>query len=205
MIHTGPVVAPNEDGRLELFITADDRTAWHCRQRHAGGWSDWKSLGRPGSGAADVAAGAHADGRLVLFATTWSVEQPHTPDAETRYANGLFHREQTTPGGGWSDWDTESFNIPPDEHGVLATVQTPALALNADGRLELFTPMESHTSLYRLGQSRPSGSEWEPQRVDLQPRPIRCSPRTGPSRTGLPAATILVSTAEQARPVVPSR
>ena len=180
VIHTGPVVARNKDGRLELFITADDRTAWHCWQRHAGGWSDWESLGRPGSGAADVAAGAHADGRLVLFATTWSVEQPHPAGAEIRYANGLFHREQTTPGGGWSDWDMESFDIPPDEHGVLVTVQSPALALNADGRLELFAPMESHTGLYRLSQSRPSGSGWEPQRVDLQPPPHQVLTADGP-------------------------
>jgi hypothetical protein len=38
------------------------------------------------------------DGRLVLFATTWSVAQPHTPGSEIRYANGLFHPGADNPG-----------------------------------------------------------------------------------------------------------
>ena len=58
-----------------------------------------------------------------------------------------------------------------DEHGVHVTLEHPALALNAEKRLELFTAIARTTDLYRLSQTTPSGSHWRGQRVHLQAPP----------------------------------
>jgi hypothetical protein len=62
----------------------------------------------------------NADGRLELFI-------PAGP--------GVWHIWQTTPNGDWSDW----FNQLPDmPNGPVPVGGSPALAPNADGRLEMF-------------------------------------------------------------------
>ncbi|MER6394872.1 hypothetical protein ABT263_02260 [Kitasatospora sp. NPDC001603] len=44
-----PVVAPNADGRLEVFAPFTGGSIRHIRQVTAGStaWSDWQSLGSP--------------------------------------------------------------------------------------------------------------------------------------------------------------
>jgi hypothetical protein len=160
-----PVVARNKDGRLELFVHVDGGV-WHSWQVHEHGWSAWELMGAPPHPVSELAVGAHADGRLVLFARTR--EEPSAPGIAPASSNRLYHREQT-PGGSWSDW--EEFPMTAEEHGVHVTLEHPALALNAEKRLELFTVIAGTTDLYWLSQTRPSGSQWRAQRVHLQAPP----------------------------------
>jgi hypothetical protein len=123
-------------------------------------------MGAPPHPVSELAVGAHADGRLVLFARTR--EEPSAPGIAPAGSNRLYHREQT-PGSSWSDW--EEFPMTAEEHGVHVTLEHPALALNAEKRLELFTVIAGTTDLYWLSQTRPSGSQWRAQRVHLQAPP----------------------------------
>lgn len=71
-INGPPAVGQNKDGRLELFVTADDGAIWHRRQDPAapGGWSGWvkldRPLDRPGVKFIEVSAVARPNGPLVL-------------------------------------------------------------------------------------------------------------------------------------------
>src|SRR5919202_1377858 len=59
-------VGQNADGRLELFVPDLNGGAWHSWQASPGGsWGSWDSLG---GGPTSPAVGAHAGGRLELFA-----------------------------------------------------------------------------------------------------------------------------------------
>jgi hypothetical protein len=164
------VVARNKDGRLELFAQASDHEVWHCWQRREGGWSPWKPLGAPVGGAWDLAVGAHADGRLVLFATAGA---PHPPGGSPPHTE-LWWREQAISGG-WSDWMSIGV-VPAEDHRFI---RRPTMALNADGRLELFGTAGKGSvgsvGLYWLRQTSPSGGDWEGDWVDLQspPPPVR--------------------------------
>ena len=160
-----PVVARNKHARLELFAVGGEGV-WHSWQVSLGGWSAWVLMGAPPHSAIELAVGAHADGRLVLFTTTH--EAPFALGSGPAFSNKLYHRDQT-PGGSWSDWEESPMTA--DEHGVHVTLEHPALALNAEKRLELFTAIARTTDLYRLSQTTPSGSQWRGQRVHLQAPP----------------------------------
>jgi hypothetical protein len=95
------VVGSNADGRLELFVSTndgineDDHDVWHVWQTAPNnGWSGWQSLGSPGGGVSGQGAyltvGTSNDGRLELFATAND--------------GNLWHRWQTAPNNGWSQW-----------------------------------------------------------------------------------------------------
>ncbi len=95
----GPAVAASADGRLELFVVAEDGELWHKWQTApSNGWSNWASHGRPpaapGKPPVDVlgvpAIAPSADGRLELFVVGSD--------------NALWHSWQTAPGNGWSRW-----------------------------------------------------------------------------------------------------
>ena len=127
-----PTVGQNADGKLEVFVV-DPNNELYCRwQKTAGNnsqWNDegWVPLGGPLLD--DPVVVRNIDGRLELFAV---------------FGNNrtLCHRWQTTrvidkntgkytDRWNWSDgWDPLG--------GYWSARNTPAVALNADGRLEVF-------------------------------------------------------------------
>ena len=177
VITSAPVAAQNKDGRLEVFIIAGDHGVWHCQERPEGDWSPLvpmdQAVGATSEGLVEVAAGSHADGRLVLFANAVK-EMPSDPEFPPHWGTLLYCREQTTPGGHWSDW--ERVDVPYDEHGGDLILQSLALSMNADGKLELFAAIKDTTSLCRFRQSSTSGSDWVSERVGLTPPPSPPAP-----------------------------
>jgi hypothetical protein len=140
-----PVVAPNSQGRLELLAVADDKALWHIWQiAPNGGWSSWVSHGKPPAGAFNIgspAMAASADGRLELFLCGEDQQ--------------LWHIWQVAPSGGWSSWTSHGHppsTNPPFPTGVW---NTPALALNSAGRLELFVA-GTNTQLWHIWQTAPN-------------------------------------------------
>jgi hypothetical protein len=124
-----PQVAASGDGRLELFVFGIDGSLWHLWQTAwSNGWSGWDARGAGGSWPAALAPSG--DGRLELFVA----------------GNGLQHAWQTAWSNGWSQWI--SHGSPPDPSGI--GFFAPAIAANADGRLELFV---ASGSLWRLEQT----------------------------------------------------
>ncbi len=81
----------------------------------------------------------NADGRLEVFAVT------PTFDA-------IYHRWQTAPSNGWSNW--AQFGGP--------TGGVPVVAQNADGRLEVFALSPGGSGIYHRWQTAPSNgrSNW---------------------------------------------
>jgi hypothetical protein len=156
-------VAPNADGRLEVFCvgqnTAGDDTAlWHLWQTApSNGWSEWSSFGNPPPGFGGVwgtsrlwyspVVAPNADGRLDLFGVGVDLQR-------TFEGGALWHQWQTAPGNGWSDWS--SLGTP----GVNL-LGTMAIAANADGRLDFFAPSVDG-ALWHLWQTAPSNgwSDW---------------------------------------------
>jgi hypothetical protein len=91
--------------------------------------------------ASGAAVGRNADGRLEVFAVA---------------AGGMIsHAWQTAPNGGWSGWANTG--------GPAAgfTNDSPAVATNADGRLEVYA-VGSDRDLYHVWQTAPNGgwSSW---------------------------------------------
>ena len=116
----GPGIAPNADGRLELFVANGElwrleQTAWSS----SNGWSAWLPHGAPSGSfvVGPVTAGRTADGRVEVFVVD--------------SAGNLWNIRQTAVAGPWSDWN--SFG---SAGGGLD--DRPTLAPNADGRLTLF-------------------------------------------------------------------
>jgi ABC-type polysaccharide/polyol phosphate transport system ATPase subunit/acylphosphatase len=129
---TGPVVARNADGRLEVFARGTDNALWHIRQTSPNnGWSGWSSLGRALT--TDPVVARNADGRLEVF-----VRGTDT---------ALWHIWQTSPNNGWSDWNFLK--------GVLTS--KPVVARNADGRLEVFM-RGTDNALWHKWQTSPKHS-----------------------------------------------
>ena len=110
---TEPVVAANNDGRLEAFARGTDNALWHCWQMTPGGtWSGWASRG--GVITSVPCVSPNADGRLEVFA---------------RGTDGaLWHIWQTVPNGSWSGWASLG--------GVITS--DPTATCSADGRIEVF-------------------------------------------------------------------
>jgi hypothetical protein len=109
-------------------------------------WDGWESLGGQLDGGAP-AVGINADGRLEVFASIYGASTTE-----------LGHIWQSTPGGGWSSW--ASFGSPPPEF-----LGFPAVATNADGRLEAFVRvgLMSSGSLWHIWQTAPNNgwSAWD--------------------------------------------
>jgi hypothetical protein len=131
-------VERNEDGRLLVSVVAS-REAWFISQTSANnGWGQWQPLGKPAGsgGTVSLEATRNSDGRLQLFAIT--------------YANRLASRQQTTPNGDWSEWDTD---FPHDDRLPFRSF---AIGQNEDGRLELITELSGILAL--VTQSEPGGA-----------------------------------------------
>jgi hypothetical protein len=92
-----PSVARNADGRLEVFMGANDGGVGHKWETAVGGtWSGWTSEGSPGGGLRGYAPclARNGDGRLEVFCVAG-------PDAS------LWHKWQTRASNGWSAWATQ--------------------------------------------------------------------------------------------------
>ena len=145
------VLAQNTDGRLEVAVPAnndvgDQRAVWHRWQTAPNnGWAGWHSLGEPPGGFFALALGANADGRLELVA----------PAAFAGGDQEIWHRWQSTPGGGWSGWSS----LGTAGGGELLT-SVPVLARNADGRLELFV-VAGDGAVWHRWQTAPNNG-WSP-------------------------------------------
>jgi hypothetical protein len=169
-----PVAAPSADGRIELFGNSNFEL-WHIWQQPGGGWSDWTSHGTPPGGVVLVdsapALAPSADGRLELFYVGSD--------------RALWHIWQTTPSGGWSDW--KSHGLPP---GCELNPQTPGIAANSDGRLELFIT-STDGQLWHIWQTERSGgwSDWKSHGIP---------PETDPTvRTGVMLTPAVVMNSDQ--------
>ncbi|HYV48116.1 MAG TPA: N,N-dimethylformamidase beta subunit family domain-containing protein [Myxococcaceae bacterium] len=128
-------VAPNADGRLQLFARGGDHALWTFAQASPSDLhGNWTSLG--GSFASDPAVGINADGRLEVFARGVSGK--------------LYHAWQKSPGGAFSTFA--------DRGGLLAG--NPAVARNADGRLEAFA-RGTDGAIWHVSQVAPNGT-WGP-------------------------------------------
>lgn len=155
-----PVVVRGRDGRLALFVLAGDNTVWHRRQQaaQADPWEPWRSLGTiedPTIERIEIAAGAHADGRLVLFAAG-VLSDPA--------GRSLVQRREQTASGDWSPWET--IDDPPGKAVDLTVVS------DAQGRLELFMPDDEDGKLHRLNQMTPNGAEWAWSILPPPPNPL---------------------------------
>jgi hypothetical protein len=137
VIGPAPGLAQNADGRIEVFMWAENGTLWENRQLRPGGtWSGWEPLG--GSLSSPPAPGLNADGRLIVF---------------VRGAGGvLYARYQRQPGTRpWADWVSLG--------GTLTSY--PAVGRNLDGRLEVFA-RGADNALWHRRQLAPAGGwlEW---------------------------------------------
>jgi hypothetical protein len=116
-----PVIAPSQDGRLEVFVVGSDGALWHIWQPGPPDvWSSWFSHGAASGGAITGSPALLMDafGKLELLVVG---------------ADGaLWQINQVAPSDGWSDWF--SHGQPP---GVALT-GSPTLTSSNDGRLELF-------------------------------------------------------------------
>jgi hypothetical protein len=141
------VVGRNSDGRQELFALAEDGALWQKWQLTPNnGWSEWKSMGTPGSGITlsnQFTVGRNQDGRQEVFVLGSD--------------GNLWQIWQTAPNGGWSDWG--KLGQPPVgiRHSDRITVGE-----NEDGRQELFA-VGGDDALWHIWQVAPNvgWSGWE--------------------------------------------
>jgi hypothetical protein len=151
-----PAVARNEDGRLELFVRANDGAVWHRWQPEAGArpWAAWSSLespdNQPVSSESPVVV-RNKDGRLVLFVVASD--------------NTIWHRwQQAAQAGPWEPWRSlGSMDDPDITHPPIERIELAAGA-QADGRLALFAAGViggSGASLVRQRELTAAG-DWSP-------------------------------------------
>ncbi|KAH6715963.1 peptidase S8/S53 domain-containing protein [Leptodontidium sp. MPI-SDFR-AT-0119] len=155
-------IAPSQDGRLEVFAVGLDGDLWHTWQTAVNnGWSSWFSHGNPGQGQTfggstiPPVMAAQADGRLHLFIPT--------------LGGPMWRISQTAVNNGWSKWT--SHGQPGGSPGYLFS-DPPAIASNADGRLELFIPAQG--GVWHIWQTTPNGawSGWYNQLPDTSGGPV---------------------------------
>jgi cellulose biosynthesis protein BcsQ len=144
-----PQVIANADGRLEVFARGSEgdlRHIWQTAQNSSESWSEWVSLGGLVQGPPAVAV--NADGRLEVF---------------VRSTFGrLHHICQNEPGSeSWSKW--VSYEAPSREPypstELLAGINYPQTAVNADGRLEVFV-LGSDGRLWHICQTAVCSDSW---------------------------------------------
>ena len=126
----GALMGPFYNGahrNLEPDDIAGIRALYGTRVTPAG---VWVSLG--GVLTSDMAVGRNADGRLEIFARGLD--------------NGLWHKWQTSAGGGWTGWASMG--------GVITS--EPIVAQNLDGRLEVFAKGLDN-GVWHQWQTTPSG------------------------------------------------
>lgn len=142
---TGTTILPmaNQDGRMELFVTAGDGNVWHIWQTSpSNGWSGWSALPAPQLGIPVwglLGASNNADGRIEVFSIG---------------SDGmLWHIWQTSPNNGWSGWEC-LLNGPGGS--AMNGDQHPSVGRNADGRLEVFL-VGGDNHAWHIWQVAPNG------------------------------------------------
>lgn len=172
-----PRVTHNADGRLELFLLANDQNVWHIWQTAPNnGWSGWGSLGKPAVQISNGApfVGRNADGRIEVFATG---------------ADGsIYHIWQTAPNNGWSGWAELQAALPGVQFYGLGAVTN-----NQDGRFQLFF-VASDGALWTIAQSSASNGWFAVRFLDGAPPASAMNadqiPATGRNANGTLAAFI---------------
>jgi hypothetical protein len=149
-----PTLAPNADGRLELFSVRQGEL-WHLWQTSPNnGWSGWRSLEHPDGGRlSDATVIADREGRLVALATT---------------GDGLWHRRQQEAGRGpWEPWTP----LARPEGG--SRIGRPVVRADPAGRLVAFADYlddQQQRALWLLEQTDPGG-DWTGRSLGQQPLP----------------------------------
>jgi hypothetical protein len=151
-----PVIAEKADRTLEVFMIGQDNQLYHKGQNiislggpiHVTWDSDWSSLQGPAYG--DPVVARNADGRLEVFVIGQD--------------NQLFHRWHDYPNNTsqWSNWEPL---MPDDSEVRVPPSNRPAVALNPDGRLELFLSVPTDGSNWTTGllhtrQTSEKSSQW---------------------------------------------
>lgn len=167
-----PTLTRSHDGRLAVFTIASDGAVWHRTQHQPGRgpWEPWAFLGPHPGTLTDLAAGVHADGRVVLFAIG------HKPDGGTE----IWQVEQSAPDGSWGTATRQLVSDPFGKTSVTLLGKTsghatsPVLVSGSDGRLRLCSQVAGNdpgllTFLYIRTQINPNGSEWDEELLNLQP------------------------------------
>lgn len=127
-----PVVAQNQDGRLEVFIKGTDGNMWHIAQKlssDGGGWTNW-GIVRTGSFIGNPTTAKDSNGNLELF-----VRESN---------NQIYQAYQATPGGGyngstndpgsnWGGWNTMGSTTMAGDPFVLADQTNARFNLYARG------------------------------------------------------------------------
>jgi hypothetical protein len=156
IIGPAPAVGTNADGRIEVFMWAEDGSLWEIRQlRPNGTWSKWEPLG--GHVSSPPALALNADGRLFVFVRGRD--------------SALYAKSQIRPGvRPWTDWVSLG--------GTLTSY--PAVGRNPDGRLEVFARGVDN-ALWHRQQVTPAGgwSEWASLGGTLTGHPV-----VGPNADG---------------------
>lgn len=131
-------VAPNSDGRLDLFKTGPTLYhRWQLNPNGIHGWSIDYSLGHPQNIPIHqrIAVGKNQDGRLEGFIVG---------------ADGaLWHIWQRALNNVWSGWASRA--TPPN----VALYSAPTVGSNKDGRLEVFAA-GNDGQIWHIGQTRPN-------------------------------------------------
>jgi len=147
-----PRVVNNADGRLEVFLRANDQNIWHIWQTSPNnGWGGWASLGGPPVQIANGApfVGNNADGRIEVFVT--GVD------------GSIYHIWQTSPSNGFGSWEQLQSAPPGVELWGLAAVTN-----NSDGRFQLFF-IGTDGALWTMAQSSPSNGWMSVHFLDSAP------------------------------------
>ncbi len=152
-------VAIDTTNRLEAFVTVvrgGESAMWHRWQTVAGhGWSDWSSLGTPGSGREPgvPVLGQNADGRLELFTVTGD--------------NAVWHRWQQRAN------DPESWGASWQSLGHQAGGFTDmAVTLDGQGCLTLVATAQNGRDVWLRAQATPGGVWGSWSLVDTVPTPV---------------------------------
>lgn len=161
-----PVLVRTKDGWLGVLTIVGDKAIWHRRQRGSGAWEPWIPFASHPGWLTELAVGTQADGRLVLFTIG------RRPDGGTELWLG-----QEPPSGG--DWELATWKLLDTRDlgfaGPTATINSPALVSDSQGRLQLFCQVgaddpDMQTWLYIRGQQEPNSDEWEEEEMlNLRP------------------------------------
>jgi hypothetical protein len=142
-----PAVAQNADGRLEVFIVGADNILYHRWQtepKSNSQWSEkWETLSDPS--VSDPVLARNADGRLEVFVIRYEDKR-------------LYHRWQikandSSQWSGWASLQTTESILPRSR---------PAVAQNADGRLEVFIVGADNILYHRWQIKANDSSQWLP-------------------------------------------
>jgi hypothetical protein len=170
-----PVLVRTKDGWLGVLTIVGDKAIWHRRQRGSGAWQPWMPFASHPGWLTELAAGVQADERLVLLTIG------RRPDGRTELWLGQGEDrawEQAT----WKLLETGGLGFA----GPTATINSPALLSDSQGRLQLFCQVgaddpDRQTCFYIRGQQEPNSDNWELEEI-LNLRNIALQPgaRAGP-------------------------